>query len=114
MITGCRISTRVLPVSRARGRRARCRVATAALALAVLAAAPSAGGAERTAQNLGAMETLSAVAGFEENRGQTDAAVRFLRRGREEVVFLTRDELVMTLRSLLIDRNVAGTRDPSG
>ncbi len=36
---------------------------------------------------------------FEDNRGQTDPAVRYLSRGRGYALFLTRDEAVLSLRS---------------
>ena len=44
---------------------------------------------------------------FEENRGQTDAQVRFLSRGSGYALFLTRDEAVLQLRSA--DPGPAGT-----
>jgi len=44
---------------------------------------------------------------FEENRGQTDAQVRFLSRGAGYALFLTRDEAVLQLRKA--DPGTAGT-----
>ena len=47
---------------------------------------------------------------FEENRGQTDARVRFLSRGSGYALFLTRDEAVLQLRKA--DPGPAGIRNP--
>jgi len=51
---------------------------------------------------------------FEENRGQTDAQVRFLSRGAGYALFLTSDEAVLQLRSADFGLRNANSTNPQG
>lgn len=83
-----------------------------ALALAAALAGPAVAGAAVTAdERARVVEAFGRLPlAFEENRGQTDARVRFLSRGPGYALFLTGDEAVLALRQGGADGPLPGSR----